>query len=85
MTCPAGDPKILKHAQLVDTLLALPPHTAAAEASALFKRLNFGSTYAFAKLLTELLVDDPNTLPGIGKAIVRPSLIHVMAGEPYVG
>lgn len=48
-------------------------------------RLNFTSTYAFSKLLVEQMLDDPNCLPGVAKAIVRPSLITSVAGAPYPG
>jgi hypothetical protein len=48
-------------------------------------RLNFVSTYAFSKLLTEQVVDDPTTLPGVAKVIIRPSLISSIAGDPYPG
>lgn len=75
-----GKPTALSHGQLVDLLLSLSADEAAAEASALMARLNFVSTYAFGKLLTEQLVDDPASLPGVAKAIVRPSLVTTMAG-----
>jgi hypothetical protein len=48
-------------------------------------RLNFTSTYAFGKLLAEMMFDDPSVLPGVGKSIVRPSLITGVAGAPYPG
>jgi hypothetical protein len=81
----AGDPQELTYSQLTDLLLQLPAATAASEAAGIMGRLNFTSTYAFSKLLTEQLVDDPATLPGVAKAIVRPSLIASMAGGPYPG
>lgn len=80
-----GDPRELSYAQLADLLLSMPPDTAAAEVAGIMSRLNFTSTYAFSKLLTEQLVDDAATLPGVGKAIVRPSLIASMAAGPYPG
>jgi hypothetical protein len=82
---PPGDPKELTYAELADLLLTLPADTAADEVSHIMARLNFTSTYAFSKLLTEQLVDDADTLPGVAKAIVRPSLIASMAGAPYPG
>lgn len=82
---PAGDPIVLTHTQLVELLRSLPPEAAASEAAALMTRLNFASTYAFGKLLTELLVDDAASLPGVAKVIVRPSLVSSLAGGPYPG
>lgn len=82
---PEGDPTVLTHAQLVELLLSLPPEAAASEAAALMNRLNFASTYAFGKLLTELLVDDAASLPEVAKVIVRPSLVSNLAGAPYPG
>jgi hypothetical protein len=38
-----------------------------------------------SKLLTEQVVDDPTTLPGVAKVIVRPSLISSIANQPYPG
>lgn len=69
----------------MDLLLSLPPDTAAAEAAAMLACINFVSTYAFGKLLTEHLVNDASSLPGVAKIIVRPSLVSVIAGDPYPG
>lgn len=80
-----GDLNVVSHSELVSLLLSLPADTAEQEAAALMARINFTSTYAFGKLLTEQLLDDLNTLPGVGKAIVRPSLITNVAGAPYPG
>lgn len=82
---PAGDSNKLTAAQLVDHVLTVDRNTAAAEVTKIMSRLNFVSTYGFSKLLTEQLVDDPDTLPGIAKVIIRPSLISPMAGAPYPG
>lgn len=77
---------MLSHADLVDVLMSLPADTAAAEASVIMSRLNMPSTYAFGKLLTEQLVDSASALPAhVSKAIVRPSLVHSMAGAPCPG
>jgi thioester reductase-like protein len=81
----AGDPKELTYSELTDFLLHTNSTTAAAEVTSMMERLNFTSTYAFSKLLTEQLIDDPTTLPGVSKVIVRPSLIASMAGRPYPG
>uniref|UniRef100_A0A383W7M2 Fatty acyl-CoA reductase n=1 Tax=Tetradesmus obliquus TaxID=3088 RepID=A0A383W7M2_TETOB len=48
----------LTHSQLVEALLAMEADSADAEASALMASLNFTSTYAFGKLLTEHLVGE---------------------------
>lgn len=82
----AGDPSVLTHDQLVNLLLSLPPDKANMEAAALMGRLNFASTYAFGKLLTERdLINDASSLPGVAKVIVRPSLVFDIAGDPYPG
>jgi hypothetical protein len=81
----AGDPKELTYNELTDSLLHTTSTIAAAEVTSIMERLNFTSTYAFSKLLTEQLIDDPATLPGVSKVIVRPSLIASMAGSPYPG
>lgn len=81
----AGHPNVLTSAQLVDYLLATDRDTAAAETSKIMSRINFVSTYAFSKLLTEQLVDSPDTLPGVAKVIIRPSLISSIANGPYKG
>ena len=80
-----GDPHELSSAQLTDLLLSMPGEAADREVAQVMRRLNFCSTYAFSKLLTEQMVDDPAVLPGVAKAIVRPSLIASMAGAPYPG
>lgn len=82
---PVGDLKKLTAAQLVDHVMAADRDTAAKQTSKIMSHINFVSTYAFSKLLTEQLVDDPATLPGVSKVIVRPSLISPVAIEPYKG
>jgi hypothetical protein len=82
---PPGDPKELTYRDLTDLLLNMPGEAADKEVSKIMRRLNFTSTYAFSKLLTEQMVDDPAVLPGVAKAIVRPSLIASMAGAPFPG
>jgi len=66
-------------------LMSMPAATADQEVNTLMSRLNFTSTYAFGKLLAEMMFDDPSVLPGVGKCIVRPSLITGVAGAPYPG
>lgn len=82
---PAGHSESLTHSQLAKLLLSLKPDKADSEAQAIMARLNFKSTYAFSKLLTEQMVDDPSTLPGVPKVIVRPSLVFGAAAEPFPG
>jgi hypothetical protein len=48
----------LTHGELVEALLAMPAVEAEAEAAALMGALNFTSTYAFGKVLTEHLVNE---------------------------
>lgn len=43
------------------------------------------STYAFGKHLTEQMVIDTPVRPGVQRAIVRPSLIAAVVGDPYPG
>jgi hypothetical protein len=50
--------KTLSHGELVDALLGMDADTADAEAAALMDSINFTSTYAFGKLLTEHLVHE---------------------------
>jgi hypothetical protein len=50
--------KTLSHGELVEALLAMDADVADAEAAALMGNLNFTSTYAFGKLLTEHLVNE---------------------------
>jgi hypothetical protein len=75
----------MSHAQFVERLLAMPADEAAAEAAAFMARINFVSTYGFSKVLTEQMVNEPGTLPGVSKVIIRPSLISNTAGGPYPG
>lgn len=62
----------------------MPAADADKHAADLMNGLNFTSTYAFGKLLTEQLVNEVH-LPGVSKVIVRPSLISSLSGEPYAG
>jgi hypothetical protein len=50
--------RTLTHEELVEALLAMDADVADAEAAALMGSLNFTSTYAFGKLLTEHLVNE---------------------------
>jgi hypothetical protein len=51
----------------------------------LLQRLNFTSTSAFSKHLAEQLVDSTVIKAGVSRAIVRPSLIAAIAGDPWPG
>lgn len=46
---------------------------------------NFNSTYAFGKHLTERMVVATEVRPGVQRAMVRPSLIAGLLGDPYPG
>eukprot|EP00879_Flechtneria_rotunda_P002618 GHRR01002820.1.p1 GENE.GHRR01002820.1~~GHRR01002820.1.p1 ORF type:complete len:370 (+),score=99.23 GHRR01002820.1:161-1270(+) len=81
-----GDSRTLTHSQLVEALLAMPPSEANVQAMELMANLNFTSTYAFGKHLTEQLLNDPSSLQqGVSKVIIRPSLIAGLQGDPYPG
>lgn len=79
--------KALSHGELVAQLLALPAGEANVQARRLMERLNFASTYAFGKHLTEQMVAGAGGAlrPGVGRAIVRPALIGGLAGAPAPG
>lgn len=81
----AGDSTPLTHAQLVTQRMSMASAEANNHVATHMDRLHFESTYAFGKLLTEQLVNDPATLPGVATAIVRPSLVYSYAGNPYPG
>lgn len=81
----SGDFTPLTHTQLVDKLYQMTPEEADRQTALVMSRLHFSCTYAFSKILCEHLVDDPNSLPGVPKVIVRPSLVHAYAGSPYPG
>jgi hypothetical protein len=75
----------MSHAELVSHLLTLNAAQADKQVAQLMQCLNFNSTYAFGKYLTELLVDDTLVREGVANVIVRPSLISGLAGDPYPG
>lgn len=52
---------------------------------ALQAKNNFNSTYAFGKHLTERMVVATEVRPGVQRAMVRPSLIAGLLGDPYPG
>ncbi|KAF8068243.1 fatty acyl-CoA reductase [Scenedesmus sp. PABB004] len=75
----------MSHAEYVAAMLAMTPEQANKQTAELMAALNFTSTYAFGKHLTEQLVDATVIRPGVSRAIVRPSLIASIAHEPYPG
>jgi nucleoside-diphosphate-sugar epimerase len=75
----------LGHAEYVAALLEMEPEQAEAEAAYLMQKLNFNSSYAFGKFLTEQLVADSSIAAGVSRAVVRPSLIAPVAKDPYPG
>lgn len=75
----------VSHGDYVAAMLAMQPDQANKVTAELMQSLNFTSTYAFGKHLTEQLVDSTCIRPGVGRAIVRPSLIASIAGAPYPG
>ncbi len=66
-------------------MLSLSPEEAQQKTTALMAELNFGSTYAFGKWLTEAAFMADGVLPGVRRAVVRPSLISGIAGDPWPG
>jgi hypothetical protein len=66
-------------------MLSMSPEQANKQTAELMRSLNFTSTYAFGKHLTEQLVDGTVIRPGVSRAIVRPSLIASIAYDPYPG
>lgn len=75
----------VSHGEYVAAMLAMEPEQANKQTLELMDSLNFTSTYAFGKHLTEQLVDSTVIRPGVSRAIVRPSLIASIAGNPYPG
>eukprot|EP00878_Enallax_costatus_P001418 GHUV01001568.1.p1 GENE.GHUV01001568.1~~GHUV01001568.1.p1 ORF type:complete len:569 (+),score=137.92 GHUV01001568.1:356-2062(+) len=73
------------HAEFVTAMLERPAEEADQDILLVMNRLNFASSYAFGKYLTELSVEE-YPLPGrVSKVFVRPSLICSLAGAPYPG
>lgn len=73
------------HSDFVSAMLNQPAEDADQQTAMVMQRLNFASSYAFGKYLTELMVEEFN-LPGhVSKVMVRPSLISSIAGAPYPG
>jgi hypothetical protein len=66
-------------------MLSMDSEQANKQTNELMRSLNFTSTYAFGKHLTEQLVDGTVIRPGVSRAIVRPSLIASIAYDPYPG
>lgn len=79
----AGQP--VQHQEFVEAVMAMDSQAANRTVLELMGRNNFNSTYAFGKHLTELLVIDTPLRPGVQRAIVRPSLIFGLLGDPYPG
>lgn len=73
------------HDQFVSALLDQPADEAERQMAMVMQQLNFESTYAFGKYLTELLVEEYPLPSSVSKVMVRPSLISSVAGEPYPG
>lgn len=73
------------HADFVSAVLALPPDKAHTQVAALMRHCGFASSHALGKHLTEQLVAEAPLGPWARKAIVRPSLISCLVGDPYPG
>eukprot|EP00775_Hariotina_reticulata_P012149 gene12149-12287_t len=70
---------------LAQELLSLPKADANSRAAALIKRWNFPNTYTLGKHMSEQLVARYQAKQQLPVAIVRPSLVSAIAGEPYPG
>lgn len=81
----AVDGTPMSHGEYVAAMMAMSPEQANRHTAALMQSLNYTSTYAFGKHLTEQLVNSTCIGPGISRAIVRPSLIASVAFDPYPG
>lgn len=75
----------VSHKEFVTSMLELPAEEADYQTDLVMQRLNFASTYAFGKYLTELLVEEYPLPSRVSKVMVRPSLISNIAGAPYPG
>jgi hypothetical protein len=74
--------KTLSHGELVDALLGMDADTADAEAAALMDSINFTSTYAFGKLLTEHLVHEAQLQVGGQHFSPDASVYRISASQP---
>ncbi len=85
--CAAADAGKLSvtHEEFVSAMLERPAEEADEQTQLVMQRLNFQSSYAFGKYLTELMVEEFLLPSRVSKAIVRPSLISSIAGAPYPG
>eukprot|EP00878_Enallax_costatus_P007771 GHUV01008134.1.p1 GENE.GHUV01008134.1~~GHUV01008134.1.p1 ORF type:complete len:416 (+),score=108.71 GHUV01008134.1:316-1563(+) len=73
------------HDKFVAAMLERPAEEADQQTQLVMQRLNFASSYAFGKFLTELMVEEFPLPSRVSKAVVRPSLISSIAGAPYPG
>lgn len=79
------DGQPVDYKELVDALMSMSSEEANRVALDLMAKNNFNSTYAFGKHLTEMMVRDTEVRPGVQRAMVRPSLIAGLLGDPYPG
>lgn len=73
------------HDEFVSAMLERPAEEAHESTQLVMQRLNFASSYAFGKHLTELMFEEFSLPSRVSKVIVRPSLISSVAGAPYPG
>uniref|UniRef100_A0A383VYV1 Fatty acyl-CoA reductase n=1 Tax=Tetradesmus obliquus TaxID=3088 RepID=A0A383VYV1_TETOB len=71
--------------ELAQELLALPKPDANSRAATLLQRWHFPNTYTLGKHMSEQLVARYQAEQQLPVAIVRPSLVSAIAGEPYPG
>lgn len=79
------DGRPVEYKEFVEALMSMDTETANKVALDLMGKNNFNSTYAFGKHLTERMVVDTQVKPGVQRAMVRPSLIAGLLGDPYPG
>ncbi|WIA40535.1 hypothetical protein OEZ86_013881 [Tetradesmus obliquus] len=71
--------------ELAQELLAVPKPDANSRAATLLQRWHFPNTYTLGKHMSEQLVARYQAKQQLPVAIVRPSLVSAIAGEPYPG
>ncbi|WIA40444.1 hypothetical protein OEZ86_013801 [Tetradesmus obliquus] len=71
--------------ELAQELLTMPKRDANLRADILLRRWKFPNTYTMGKHMSEQLVTRYQAKQQLPVAIVRPSLVSAIAGEPYPG
>jgi hypothetical protein len=82
---PVPSSALLNQSAALQELLHLSKGDANNRAQVYIRRWDFPNTYTFGKHLAEQLVASYQSSHGLPVAIVRPSLVSAIAGEPYPG